>query len=83
MESESQDYQERKTKRYLMMRSIMDIGMGILWSGMGVFFYFMKHFSPQIAANYDEKISRVFGVVCLIYGLFRIYRGIRKKYLRA
>jgi hypothetical protein len=76
------DYQERKEKRYLIMRSIMDIGMGFLWTGMGVFFYFMQHFSPQIAANYDENVSRVFGVVCVVYGLFRIFRGIRKKYLR-
>lgn len=82
MKMESQDYNEGKEKRYILMRSITDIGMGLLWTSMGVFFFFLKHFSVEIAARYDESVTRVFGVICVIYGIFRVYRGISKKYLR-
>ena len=71
-----------REKGYLRMRSIMDYGMGLLWLGMGVFMIFIKKFSADLAARYDSGIFKVFGAVCIIYGLFRIYRGYKKKYFR-
>lgn len=80
-EFEKEQLSERD-KRYIRMKSIMDIGMGILWSGMGVFLLFIKRFNPDLALQYDENLLMIFGGVCVAYGLFRIYRGIRKNYLR-
>lgn len=80
-EFEKEQLSERD-KRYIRMKSIMDIGMGILWSGMGVFLLFIKKFNPDLALQYDENILMIFGGVCVVYGLFRVYRGIRKNYLR-
>lgn len=80
-EFEKEEMNERD-KGYLRMRSIMDYGMGLLWTGMGVFIIFIKKFSPDLAAQYDSTLFKIFGVVCVIYGLFRIYRGFRKKYFR-
>ncbi len=80
-EFEKEQLSERD-KRYIRMKSIMDIGMGILWAGMGVFLLFIKKFNPDLALQYDENILMIFGAVCVLYGLFRIYRGIRKNYLR-
>ena len=71
-----------RDKGYIRMRSIMDYGMGILWMGMGVFIIFIKNFSPDLALTYDSTAIKVFGVVCIIYGAFRIYRGFKKNYLR-
>ncbi len=68
---------ERGTK---IMRSIMDWGMGILWMGMGIFFIFVRHVSPALAARYDDPIMKWFGVTCIIYGAFRMYRGYKKNY---
>lgn len=80
-EFEKEQLSERD-KRYVRMRSIMDMGMGVLWTGMGVFLLFIKKFNPDLAYQYDEKILMIFGGVCIAYGLFRIYRGIKKNYLR-
>jgi len=80
-EFEKEQLNERD-KGYIRMRSVMDLGMGILWSAMGVFLFFIKKFSPAMAEQYDTKPFRIFAVVCMIYGLFRVYRGVKKNYLR-
>lgn len=71
-----------KDRRYLNMRSLMDIGMGILWSAMGVFFIFIRYFNTGLEARFDDPVMKIFGAICLLYGGFRIYRGIRKNYLK-
>lgn len=80
-EFEKEELSERE-KGYLRMRSIMDYGMGVLWMGMGVFMFFIKKLGPDFAEKYDSNAFKAFGVVCIIYGAFRIYRGFKKKYLR-
>lgn len=80
-EFEKEELNDRE-KGYLRMRSIMDYGMGILWTAMGVFMIFIKKFNEDLAARYDDNVFKIFGAVCIIYGLFRIYRGYKKKYLR-
>jgi hypothetical protein len=71
------DVKERNTR---LMRSIMDWGMGILWLCMGAFFIFVKHFSRVLAAQYDDPVMKWFGGVCIVYGIFRMYRGYKKNY---
>lgn len=71
-----------REKGYTRMRSIMDYGMGVLWMGMGIFLVFVRKFSPSLAENYDSTLFKVFGAVCIVYGLFRVYRGYKKNYLR-
>ena len=80
-EFEKEQLNERE-KGYVRMRSMMDIGMGLLWMGMGIFLVFIKKFSPDLAVQYDSTLFKIFGAVCIVYGLFRIYRGIKKNYLR-
>ncbi len=80
-EFEKEQLSDRE-KGYLRMRSIMDYGMGVLWMGMGVFIIFIKKFSLDLAERYDSNAFKAFGAVCIIYGVFRIYRGFKKKYLR-
>jgi len=71
-----------KDKGYIRMRSIMDYGMGVLWTAMGVFLIFIKKFNTGLETRYDESTLQIFGSVCAIYGLFRIYRGYKKNYLK-
>ncbi len=80
-EFEKEEPTERE-KSYLRMRSIMDFGMGLLWMAMGVFMIFIKKFNAELAEKYDESTFKVFAAVCIIYGLFRVYRGYKKKYFR-
>lgn len=71
-----------KDKGYIRMRSIMDFGMGLMWSAMGVFLIFIQRFSTGLELRYDTSTLKAFGGVCLLYGLFRIYRGYKKNYLK-
>jgi len=80
-EFEKEQPNERE-KGYIRMRSIMDYGMGVLWVALGLFIIFIKEVSADMAEKYDSGIFKVFGAVCVVYGLFRIYRGYKKKYLR-
>ena len=72
----------QREKSYLRMRSIMDYGMGTLWAAMGIFLIFIKQFNTGLEARFDDPSMKVFGGICILYGLFRIYRGYKKKYLR-
>lgn len=63
---------------YQRMRRIMDLGMGVLWMALGVFFLLVRYISETLAARYDDPLMKVFGGVCVFYGAFRIYRGWKK-----
>jgi hypothetical protein len=70
-----------KTKRYILMKSIMDLGMGLIYIGVG----FMILFAKKIGLNNDFVEStpgKIFAGLLMLYGLWRIYRGIKKNYLR-
>lgn len=71
-----------REKGFLRMRAIMDFGMGLLWTGMGIFLIFLKKFNTGLEARFDDPYMKGFGIICIIYGFFRIYRGYRKNYLR-
>jgi hypothetical protein len=44
--------------------------------------FFIKKFSADLAERFDPGTLKVFGTVCIIYGLFRVYRGFKKKYFK-
>ena len=72
---------DRKTKRYLMMRSIMDYGMGVIYIGIGMLIFFSKqlNFNNTFAVSLPAKLL---ATIATIYGLFRIYRGYKKNYYK-
>lgn len=69
-----------KNKGYMRMKSIMDFGMGLLWLGMGAFLVFIKLFDTAFQARFDDPVMKFFGAICMVYGLFRLYRGYKKNY---
>jgi len=72
---------DQKTKRYIMMRSITDLGMGLIYLGVGVFILFAKQFN----FNSDFTMSipaRIFAILAIVYGSWRVYRGFRKNYFK-
>jgi hypothetical protein len=77
MENQAPD---RRTKGYILMRAIMDFGMGILIFAAGVFFIL----SPYLGFQWEvEGFYRYgFAGLCLLYGGWRIYRGYKKNYFR-
>jgi hypothetical protein len=76
---EFEENENPRTKRYVGMKSIMDLGMGIIYVGVGIFILFAKkfHFENEFV---DSTIGKVFALLVIVYGLWRIYRGIKKNY---
>lgn len=81
MASDKNDMNERD-RGFVRMRSIMDFGMGILWFAMGVFLVFINKFNTGLEVQFNTPPMKAFGAICIIYGGFRIYRGIKKNYFK-
>jgi hypothetical protein len=72
-------YEKKRRKAYVNRRSLMDFGMGIIYTMMGGFFLLSELFG--IYMEFPPKpFSYIFGGLCVVYGVFRIYRGVRKNY---
>jgi hypothetical protein len=76
---ENQDSDKRR-KGYILMRAIMDYGMGIIIFGFGIFFLFASKLG--IGFEIESFYRYFFGGLCIVYGLWRIYRGYKKNYFR-
>ncbi|HUP14279.1 MAG TPA: hypothetical protein VM187_18785 [Niastella sp.] len=74
------DFDEKKQRAYINRRAIMDLGMGLIYSGMAVVMFFPQKFG--LGDIFSAPFNYIFGGLCLLYGGFRIYRGIKKDYLR-
>ena len=76
---EFEDNVDPKTKRYIGMKSIMDIGMGILYVGVGILILFARKFNFQ-NEFVESTVGKIFAALVIAYGGWRIYRGIKKDY---
>ena len=77
---ENENSENRRTKGYILMRRIMDYGMGIIILGVGIIIAFAPKLNLNINMSdlYRYSISGLF----IIYGGWRIYRGYQKNYFR-
>jgi len=77
---ENENSEDRRTKGYILMRTIMDYGMGIIILGVGILIAFAPKFNLNLNMSdlYRYSISGLF----VIYGVWRIYRGYQKNYFR-
>lgn len=76
-----QDLENKRRKAYAGRRSAMDLGMGIIYAGMGGFFMFSELLGIRMEFL-QKPFSYILGGICLLYGGFRIFRGIKKNYYR-
>jgi hypothetical protein len=77
MDTIEQNRQQRQ-QQYNKMRSWMDYAMGVLILAGGAFIFFHK----KLGVDFEFKeplIANIFGGVCLVYGLWRLYRGYNKR----
>lgn len=72
------DQRDKGRQRYLLTRSIMDYGMGLIILGCGVFFAI----APELGIEFNivPLFRYFFSVMCIVYGGWRIYRGYKKNY---
>jgi hypothetical protein len=78
---EIDEQKDRGDRRYIMMRSIMDYGMGFIYVGVAAFLLMSEKLGIKLAFP-PKPFSYIFAAICALYGGFRIYRGIQKNYYR-
>jgi hypothetical protein len=77
------EYEKKKRKQIASMRAILDYGLGIVITGFGTFLFFRNKMDVSLNERFPPNdIDKIFGVICVIYGAWRIYRGYKKNYFR-
>ena len=74
------DTRERSERSYRFFRKIYDFTMATLILGSAVLMLGAKWFKVEQIMNIDAEFRMIFGVMCLLYGGFRLYRGLKKNY---
>ncbi len=74
------NFENNRRKSYITMRMIYDFTMAGLILGVGIIFFFGDRFGLTMIANIDSNLRYGFAGLCLLYGGFRLYRGIKHDY---
>ena len=73
MRIDFQKERKKQQKRFLMLR---DVSMGIIVLGAGLFFLGRTWMNLDFNQRYPpDQLDNLFGIVCLLYGGWRVYRG--------
>ncbi len=71
---------QKSEKSYRLFKSIYDFSMATLILGCAVLMLGAKWFKLDQVLNVDAEFRTIFGIMCLFYGGFRLYRGFKKDY---
>lgn len=71
-----EDFQEQQRKKTIRVRSFMDFTMGGLLIVAGTLLLLYK------VGNLDDINRKGLGVLFILYGIWRVYRGYKKNYFR-
>jgi hypothetical protein len=77
------EYEQKRKKDLNRVRSIVDYSMGTLFIALGIFFFI--RYQKNIYLKYipgPDALDIVLGVLFVLYGGWRIYRGYKKNYFR-
>jgi len=78
-----EEYEKKKRKQIAFMKSLLDYGMGAMIIAAGLFFFFRDRFHISFNETFPPNdIDKIFGIICLVYGSWRLYRGYQKKYFK-
>ena len=75
------DFRSKQKKSYNLMRMSYDITIALLLLGMAVLMLFAEKLKIEQLTGKDNEFFRYFfGGLCLLYGSFRLYRGVKHDY---
>jgi membrane-bound ClpP family serine protease len=74
------DYRQQHQKGFSKLQSIRHITMGLLFMAMGIVFFVADKYQIKGILDFDKSFRYIFGAIILLYGGFRLYRGIKKDY---
>ena len=73
-------FENKRRKSYIQLRMVYDFTMAGLILGMAFILFFGDKFRLDLIADLDPFMRYGFGGLCLLYGSFRVYRGIKHDY---
>jgi cell division protein FtsW (lipid II flippase) len=74
------EFEQKKQKSYALMRMTYDLTMAVLFLAMAVVMLFAEQLNLEQFISVDPLFRYMFGGICLLYGGFRLYRGIKRQY---
>ena len=75
-----ESFKEKQQKSYTLMRMTYDLTMAILILGMAFVLFMCERLKIEQIASVDSTFRYLFGGICILYGGFRLYRGIKRDY---
>lgn len=73
------EFRAKQKKSYNLMRMSYDLTIAVLLLGMAVIMLFADKLNIEQLLDKDNEFFRYFfGGLCLLYGSFRLYRGIKR-----
>jgi len=73
-------FEERRRKNFTVMRMIYDLTMAVIFLGIAVMMLFAQQLRLDRFISVDDYLRYIFGAICVLYGGFRLYRGIKRNY---
>jgi len=73
------DHEERSTKIYSHFRNSLHLGMGVVYVVIAAMILTLKYFGTMVL---DASFAYILGGLMLLYGIFRIYRGVQGMRMR-
>jgi hypothetical protein len=73
-------FRDRSRKSYTNFRKVYDITMAILVIGVGVLMLFIDKLGLNLVFTAEPIYKYGFACICLLYGGFRLYRGLKQDY---
>lgn len=77
------DYKERHRKSASVAKVVYNLSFGIIVIVVGLVMLFLNYINSTTLNEYlgymDPLLRYLFGGICLLYGGFRLYRGLKKE----
>ncbi|WP_121352172.1 hypothetical protein [Flavisolibacter nicotianae] len=77
-----EDFQDKHRKQRTRMRSVVDYTMGTVFLLLGVYFLIYEKLGWKLLNREPSSIDYLIGLLFVVYGGWRIYRGYKKDYYR-
>ncbi len=77
-----EDYEKKREKQASLLRTILNYGMGILFIFLGMLIFFHERLNLTLNERFSTSTLKALGIIFMLYGGWRIYRGYKKNYFR-
>lgn len=76
----NEEYSSKGKTALNILQSVRHIAMALLFLAMGIMMFFAEKFEIEQLLTFDKVFRYIFGSVCVLYGVFRLYRAFKKEY---